>query len=185
MRAAWHVRMIDATSSFECGNTTMSGSAASASPSPCECCSRIACVVCARSPYSLRSRVVSAATSSGFGRVGDCVAEFIVALSETRQIGMAQLAVMDVHPAELGAAGKRRNALARIQQRLGVECALDAEKALEHHRRKLRAHAADLLDANTVLASDRAADVDAQFQDAVAELDGPLLVAGLVGVEQD
>ena len=43
-------------------------------------------------------------------------------LSKTRQFGMAQLAVMHVHPAEFGAPCKRRDALARIQQRLGVEC---------------------------------------------------------------
>src|SRR5690349_20982770 len=177
--------MIEATSSLLCGNTTMSGSAESASPSPCECCSRIACVVSARSPYSPRSFATSAVTASGCARDGICVTELIVVLSKPRQVWMRKLPLMHMHSAELGAARERRDAFTGIQQRLGVERALDREKALEHRGLELRAHAADLLDANAVLARDRPADVDAQLQDSIAELDGALLVAGLVRVEQD
>ena len=36
-----------------------------------------------------------------------------------------------------------------------------------------------------MLARDRAADLDAQLEDAIAELDRPLSLAGLVGVVQD
>ena len=73
-------------------------------------------------------------------------------LSKPRQVGMWELPFMHVHSAELGAARERRDAFTRIQQGLRVERALDAEKALEHRGRKLRAHAPDLLDANAVLA---------------------------------
>ena len=44
---------------------------------------------------------------------------------------------------------------------------------------------AQLLDADAVLAGHRAADLDAELEDAVAELDRLLRLAGLVRVEED
>src|SRR6476661_7377094 len=98
---------------------------------------------------------------------------------------MTQLSLMHMHAAELCATRKRGDTLARVEQRMLVERTLDAEEPFEDDRWELRAHAAELLDADTMLAGDRPADVDAQLQDAITELDRAVLVAGLVRVEQD
>ncbi len=94
--------------------------------------------------------------------------------SEPRQFGVRKLAVVHVHLAELGAAGERRDALAGIEQRVRVERGLDAEEALELGRPELHAHLRQLLDADAVLAGDRAADLDAQLEDRGAERLGAL-----------
>ena len=89
--------------------------------------------------------------------------------SEARQLGMRELAVVHVHLPELGAAVQRRHPLAGIEQSVRVERRLDPEEALELGGAELRAHAAQLLDADAVLAGDRAADVDAELEDRRAE----------------
>src|SRR5690348_2758352 len=98
---------------------------------------------------------------------------------------MRQRTVVNVHPAELGAARKGGHRLAGIEETLRVERLLDAEKTLERLGRELGTHAADLLDPDAMLAGDRAAHVDAQLEDAIAEFDRALAIARLVRVEQD
>src|SRR5579862_5325950 len=112
-------------------------------------------------------------------------AVFIVWISKARQLGVRQLTRMHVHASELRATRERRHRLAGIQQAVWIERPLDREETLERLGRELRAHAADLLDAHAVLAGDRAADIDAKLEDAIAELDGAFTIAGLVRVEQD
>ena len=50
---------------------------------------------------------------------------------------------------------------------------------------ELRAHRVDLLDADAVLARDRAADLDAKLEDARAEGLGAFEIAGFVRIEED
>ena len=99
---------------------------------------------------------------------------------ETRKIGVAKIAVMHVQPAEFRASCKRRHCLARIQQPLRIERRLDGAESFELDGRELRAHAAQLLDADAMLAGDGAAHLDAQRKDLIAECDGPFRIAGLV-----
>src|SRR5512141_18860 len=98
---------------------------------------------------------------------------------------MRQLAVVDVHLAELSAAVERRYALAGIEQRLRIERGLHSEEALELAGAELHAHLRQLLDADAVLAGDRAADLDAELQDRGAERLGALGLALGDRVEQD
>src|SRR6187399_2375906 len=82
---------------------------------------------------------------------------------------MRKLAVMDVHLAELRAARQRGHAFTRIEQRLRVEGSLDGQKARELGLAELHAHLRQLLDADTVLAGDRAADFYAKLEDLGTE----------------
>jgi len=80
-----------------------------------------------------------------------------------------QAAAVHVHRAELGAAVQGRHGAAGVQEALGVEGGLETVEGLELGRAELHAHRVELLDADAVLAGDRAADLDAQFEDARAE----------------
>ena len=75
---------------------------------------------------------------------------------------MTKIAVMDVHATELGTARERGDGLAGVEQPLWIESRLDAAKAFELGRRKLRTHAVQFLDAYAMLAGDRAADFNAE-----------------------
>src|SRR3990167_5192784 len=88
--------------------------------------------------------------------------------SEAGEVSKRQFPVMDVHGAELGAAGEGRDGLARIEQAQRVEGVLQGEEGLELGRTELHAHLVDLLAADPVLAGDRAADRDAELQDRPA-----------------
>src|SRR5690349_15157002 len=105
--------------------------------------------------------------------------------SETGQLRMGELAVVDVHLPELRAARQRGDPLAGIEQRLRIERRLDAEKARELRLSKLHAHLRQLLDAHAVLAGDRAADLDAELEDLGAERFRSDALRFDVGVVQD
>ena len=126
-RAACASRTIAATSSVVCGNTTTSGSAASARPSPWPCCSRRRARRLAparRNPCRDGSRGRPPRARRG-GDGGASVCAFMVASSEPRDVRMRELAVVDVHLAEFGAAMQRGHALAGIEQPVRVERGLD------------------------------------------------------------
>jgi hypothetical protein len=84
-----------------------------------------------------------------------------------------------VHAAELRAAVERGHHLAGIQQPVLVERVLDGAESLELARAELDAHLVDLLDADSVLAGDGAADLEAQLQYLAAEFLGARELAGL------
>ncbi len=60
---------------------------------------------------------------------------------------MSDPAGMDMHPAEFGTAGEQRHCLARIEQALGVESALDGVEGLQLGGAELHAHLVDLFHA--------------------------------------
>src|SRR5262245_6478467 len=137
-------------------------------PSPCACCSRIALAVLARAPKSRVRVSTTDAVSSVRARVRSL--GFILGSafnSESGKLRMRHFPVMHVHASHLGAAVQSGHALARIEQALRVEGFLDAMEARELLAAELVAHGVELLDTDAVLTGDRAADVDAQLQDAV------------------
>ncbi len=75
--------------------------------------------------------------------------------------------------------------LAGIEQAGRIEGALDGEERVAFGGRELHAHRADLLHADAVLAGDRAAERDAEFENVGAERVGAFPFARLVRVEQD
>src|SRR5579859_4591116 len=87
--------------------------------------------------------------------------------------------------AVLRAARQGRNGLAGIEESGRVEGLLDGEERGAFGRRELHTHGVELLDADAVLAGDRAAETHAQLEDLAAEVLGPLPLAGLVGIEED
>jgi hypothetical protein len=76
-------------------------------------------------------------------------------------------------------------ALPGLSRPSGSNAALRAWNWASSSGGELAAHGVQLLDADAVLAGDRAADLDAQVEDVGAEGFGALHLAGLVGVEQD
>ncbi len=104
---------------------------------------------------------------------------------ESRQVGVGERAVMDVQPAQFGAAVQLGKDLAGVEQPVGVEGAFEALLLGEVGRVEHRPHQVALLDADTVLAGQHAADFDAEPQDVGAEFLGALDLAGRVGVVED
>src|SRR5918911_2839126 len=97
-----------------------------------------------------------------------------VSMSEARDVRERQFSAAHVHAPQLGAAVQRRKDLAGIEELLRVEGAFDAFllrqiDLVEHGR-----HEVALLDADTVLAREHAADLDAEPEDVGAESLGPL-----------
>jgi hypothetical protein len=92
---------------------------------------------------------------------------------------------MHVQLAVLGATRQGRDDLERIEQAVGIERALHGREGIGLIARELHAHPVDFLDADAMLAGDRAADLDAQLENRRTESLGALGDAGLVGVEQD
>src|SRR3989344_2741913 len=82
--------------------------------------------------------------------------------SETLQFGERQLAVVDVHAAEFGAAMQGRDVLARVEQAARVEGRLDRMEQRQLVGVELRAHLIDLLAADAVFAGDAAAHLHAE-----------------------
>src|SRR5439155_16945874 len=108
-----------------------------------------------------------------------------MALSESRNIRMREIALMDVQLAELGAAMQRGHALAGVEQRVRIEGRLDREEALELAGTELDAHPGQLFDTDAVLAGDRASNFDAKLEDRRAECLGARDLAFRVRVVED
>ena len=98
---------------------------------------------------------------------------------------MFHLPGMNVHAAPFGAAMQLGYGLAGVEQPARIECGLHFVEACEFGRGELAAHLPDLFDADAVFAGDGAADLDAEFEDAAAEVLGLFQFARHVGVEQD
>src|SRR4029450_417386 len=105
--------------------------------------------------------------------------------SESRNGWMRQIAVMDVHLAEFGAAMESGDALAGIEQGVRVESGLDCKEALELAGAELHAHLGELLAAHAGPAGSRDADFDAKLEDRRAERLGARHLALRIGVVQD
>src|SRR5678816_355300 len=84
-------------------------------------------------------------------------AGFTARISEPRQLGKREQAALDVHAAVLGAARERRDHLPGIELAGRIEGALEAFHLRPLGGRELDAHRRQLLDADAVLAGDRAA----------------------------
>src|SRR6185312_6620960 len=106
-------------------------------------------------------------------------------ISEPRQLREGDLAVVDMHAAELGAAMEFREDLAGIEQPVRVEGTFEALLMVEIDLVEHRWHQVALLDADAVLAGEHAAHLDAEAQDVRAEGFGALELAGIVGVVED
>src|SRR5690349_9757991 len=106
-------------------------------------------------------------------------------ISESRDVGARNLPVVDVHAAPFGAALERRHRLAGIEDAVGIERRLHSVERGELRSAELHAHLLELLDADAVLAGDRAAHLDAELEDAAAELLALLQVAGFRRVVED
>src|SRR5258708_37687416 len=83
---------------------------------------------------------------------------------------------------ELGAAMQLRKYLARVEQAVGIECAFQALLMRQVAFVKHHPHQVAFFDANPVLASQDAADLDAEPEDIGAKGLGTLDLIGLVGV---
>ena len=83
---------------------------------------------------------------------------------------------------ELGAAMQLRKYLTRVEQAVGIECAFQALLMRQVAFVKHRPHQVTLFDADPVLASQDAADLDTEPEDIGAKGLGTLDLAGLVGV---
>src|SRR5689334_12438807 len=104
---------------------------------------------------------------------------------EPGQIGMRESPVAHVHPAVLRAPCECWNRLAGIEQPVRIECLLHRKEHCTLLRRELHAHGVDLLDANTMLAGDGAAQLHAQLEDCGAEAVRLVPFARAVGIEED
>src|SRR5690625_4129147 len=102
--------------------------------------------------------------------------------SESRDVGEGQLAAMDVHAAQFGAAVQLREDLARVQQVVRVERALHPLLLLEVDLVEHGGHEVALFHPYPVFAGQDAADRDTGLEDLGAALLRPLQFAGLVGV---
>src|SRR6266446_9284584 len=105
--------------------------------------------------------------------------------SEPWQFGESELAAVDVHAAELGAAVQGRKYLAGVEQALGVERTFEPLLLVEIDLAEHFAHQVALLDADAMFAGQHAAEFDADPQDVGAEGLRPLDLAGPVGIVQD
>src|SRR3984893_14148089 len=83
---------------------------------------------------------------------------------------------------ELGATMQLRKYLARVEQAVGIECAFQALLMRQVAFVKHRPHQVTLFDADPVLASQDAADLDTEPEDIGAKGLGTLDLIGLVGV---
>src|SRR5260221_10634041 len=98
---------------------------------------------------------------------------------------MQHLASVQGFLSELATTRERGNGLAGIKQLVRVERVLDRVETLELGGRELDTHRRELLYADAVLAGNRAPNLDAQPEDAIAEFDCLFGLPRLVGVEQD
>src|SRR5438067_1742052 len=105
--------------------------------------------------------------------------------SETGQIGMRQLAPMHMEAPHLGAAMQLRKNLSGVQETMRVERAFEPLLLLQIRLAEHAAHEIALLDADTVLAGQYAADLHAELQNVGAEGLGAFELAGLIGVVED
>src|ERR1044072_2948225 len=106
-------------------------------------------------------------------------------VSESWNIRERHAPGMHMHAAELGAAVQRWKHLAGVEQSLGVEGAFEPLLLVEVALGKPARHQGSFLDADTVLAGEHAADLDAELEDLGAELLGALQFARLVGIIED
>src|SRR5690606_5009448 len=105
--------------------------------------------------------------------------------SEALQFGEGQLAVVDMHAAEFGAAVQSWNVLARVEQAARVEGRFHRVEQGQLVGIELGAHLVDLLATYTVFTGDAAANLDAKFEDLAAQVFGALQLTFLVGIEED
>src|SRR3984957_16086987 len=105
--------------------------------------------------------------------------------SEARQVGEWKLAAMDMHAAVLRTTMQCRNRFARIEQAEFVERPLHGEERIAFGAGELDAHRIDFFDAHTVFAGDRAAELDAEFENVRTETVGAFPFARPIRVEQD
>src|SRR5687767_12631207 len=87
--------------------------------------------------------------------------EFSRSNSKPRKIRTLHFTHMHMPAPELGAAREQRHGLARIEQALGIEGALDGVESLQLGGAELHAHLVDFLHAHAVLPGDGAAHLDA------------------------
>src|SRR5690606_13896603 len=92
---------------------------------------------------------------------------------------------MHVQAAELRTAMQDGEHLAGVQQSVRIERALQSLLMREISLRELFGHEVALLDADSVLARQHAADLHAESQDRSAERFRPLELSGVVRFEQD
>src|SRR5258708_6791063 len=128
------------------------------------------------------SRATAAATMSTSSRSSLGRKRVMGACSEPRQIGKSDLALMNVHAAELGAAMELREDLAGIEQACGVEGAFEALLLVEVDFVEHGGHEVALLDADAMLTGEDTADLDAVAQYICTEFLGTLELARVVGV---
>src|SRR4051812_19665257 len=98
---------------------------------------------------------------------------------------MGELAAVDVHAAELGAAMELREHLAGIEEPVRIEGAFEALLLREVAGVEHRPHEVALLDSDAVLAGEDAAHLDAELQDVGAEGFGAAELARVVRVVED
>ena len=91
---------------------------------------------------------------------------------------------MNMHAAKFSTAGEGWNALARIQQRLGVNSSFQSKKLLEFFTTKLQAHGVELFHANPMLTGHGTAGSDAGLQYFCAHGHSVICLPGHVGVEE-
>src|SRR5712671_3456891 len=105
--------------------------------------------------------------------------------SKPREFGKSELAAVDMHAAELGAAVQGWKYLAGVEQALGVERAFEPLLLVEIDLAEHFAHQVALLDADAMFAGQHAAEFDADPQDIGAEGFRSLDLAWSVGIVQD
>src|SRR5262249_21248284 len=105
--------------------------------------------------------------------------------SESREMRMRDMALVDMHTPELSTAVEFRENLAGIHQPIGIKRAFDALLLREIFLREHFGHEVALFDSHTVLAGQHAANLDAIFENIGAELLGAGQLARLVGVVHD
>src|SRR5690606_14712540 len=140
-------------------------------------------------PATISSGVSAAAAQATASRIWSAVSGLRTLLmtgpSEPGDVGERQLAAPDVHAAKFGTAVEGREHLARIEQPVGIERALDPLLLLEVDFGEHLAHQVALLDADAVFAGQHAALFGAQLQDVGPErLGAPQLIV-VVRVIQD
>src|SRR5271165_4282336 len=135
---------------------------------------------------SERPSAAAQATISAVSRASDgCRVDIDSLRSETRKIGKAELAGMDMHAAELRAAAELREHFSRVEKALRVEGAFQALLLVEVELGEHGPHEIALLDSNAVLARQHAAHLDAEPQNVGAERFRPVQLSGPVGVVED
>src|SRR4051794_33139687 len=105
--------------------------------------------------------------------------------SKPREFGESELAGMDMHAAEFGAAMKRRKHFAGVQQALRVERTFEPLLLVEIDIAKHLRHQVALFDAHAMFARQHAAKFDADPQDVGTKGFGALHFIGLIGIEKD